>query len=179
SSKAQSKMQDCQRVMGVVAANRAVKGGAPFVWGPVLLEAKTTEGDTRVLAPYVRGIDPNLETNVTVLPKSILPGGKFDVKGNGLLVGLGVATALRLQVDDVVDIYSTTSIEKMIKHRDKADSEAYLPTEYRVKGIFDVGYYEYNAWIISSLGNAQDMYGLEDAVHGLLVILHDPFKETA
>jgi len=177
-SMTRSNMRDYQRVMRVVASNSDVKGVAPFVLGPVLLEAKTTEGDTRVLAPYVRGIDPNLETNVTVLPKSILPGGKFDVKGNGLLVGLGVATALRLEVGDVVNIYSTTSIEKMIKQRDKADTEAYLPTEYRVKGIFDVGYYEYNAWIICSLGNAQDMYGLEDAVHGLLVILHDPFEAS-
>ena len=134
-SMARSNMRDYQRVMRVVASNRDVKGVAPFVWGPVLLEAKTADGDTRVLAPYVRGIDPNLETNVTVLPKSILPGGKFDVKGNGLLVGLGVATALRLEVGDVVNIYSTTSIEKMIKQRDKADTEAYLPTEYRVKGI--------------------------------------------
>ena len=45
------------------------------------------------------------------------------------------------------------------------------------EGIFDVGYYEYNATVIvCSLANAQDLYGLEDSVHGLFVMLKDPFR---
>jgi lipoprotein-releasing system permease protein len=52
---------------------------------------------------------------------------------------------------------------------------AFLPTEFVVRGIFDAGYFEYNvAYIATSLGNAQDLYGLGEAVHGVTVMLRDP-----
>jgi len=76
-SMTRSNMRDYQQVMRVVASNSDVKGVAPFVLGPVLLEAKTTEGDTRVLAPYVRGIDPNLE-NWTADQIVAVKGGIID-----------------------------------------------------------------------------------------------------
>ena len=40
-----------------------------------------------------------------------------------------------------------------------------------------MGYYEYNANVmITSLANAQDLYNLNDSVHGLMVMLKDPYK---
>ena len=49
-----------------------------------------------------------------------------------------------------------------------------------VNGIFDVGYYEYNANIVvTSLENAQDLYDLDDTVHGLMVMLRDPYQAPA
>jgi lipoprotein-releasing system permease protein len=42
-----------------------------------------------------------------------------------------------------------------------------------------VGYYEYNAnVIVTSLRNAQDLYQLPGKVHGLLVMLRDPYLAT-
>ena len=64
----------------------------------------------------------------------------------------------------------------MEKHRGKEDEVAILPDEYTVRGIFDVGYYEYNAnVIVTSLRNAQTLYQLPGKVHGLLVMLDDPY----
>ena len=52
-----------------------------------------------------------------------------------------------------------------------------MARDYEVTGIFDVRYYEFNnEFIVCSLANAQDMYMLEDSVHGLLVMLNDPFQ---
>ena len=52
-----------------------------------------------------------------------------------------------------------------------------LPDDYEVRGIFDVGYFEYNANIVvTSLENAQGLYNLEDNVHGLMVMLRDPYQ---
>jgi lipoprotein-releasing system permease protein len=59
---------------------------------------------------------------------------------------------------------------------EKGHQEAIPPMEYEVRGIFDVGFYDYNATVVViSLGNAQDMSGLGDEAHGLMVMLHDPF----
>jgi lipoprotein-releasing system permease protein len=54
---------------------------------------------------------------------------------------------------------------------------AVLPNEYDIRGIFDAGYFEFNASVvIASLEDAQELYDLEDSVHGLLVALDDPFQ---
>ncbi|MDW8311031.1 MAG: FtsX-like permease family protein, partial [Verrucomicrobiales bacterium] len=56
--------------------------------------------------------------------------------------------------------------------------QAVLPEDYEIRGIFDAGYYEFNATVIvASLENAQTLYALEesDSVHGLTVALRDPY----
>lgn len=172
-------MAEHAAIMKSIAANPLVKGVAPFVMGKVLVETQPENGSPAVDAPVLRGIDPQTETNVSVLPKSIVEGS-FDVRGNGLLVGREFAQTLRLRVGDRLAIYSPRNLQKMKASRGKDKEEAILPDEYEVKGIFDVGYYEYNAMVIvSSLANAQDLYDLDDHVHGVLVMLHDPYQADA
>jgi lipoprotein-releasing system permease protein len=65
----------------------------------------------------------------------------------------------------------------MKDQRGKANEEAVLPDDYTVTGIFDMGYYEYDAnVIVTSLENAQELYNLDDGVHGLMVMLNDPYQ---
>ena len=46
-----------------------------------------------------------------------------------------------------------------------------------MRGIFRVGYYEYDlSVIVTSLQDAQDLYDLKGDVHGLLVVLHDAYR---
>src|SRR5437762_2987819 len=66
---------------------------------------------------------------------------------------------LRLSIGDRLAIYSPRNLEEMEKHKGKEEEVAILPDDYVVRGIFDVGYYEYNAnVIVTSLRNAQDLY---------------------
>ena len=176
-SQAGSTMKNYSAVAAAVARNSKVKGVSPFVFGPVLVE---TAGDTNRPAlqdaPMLRGIDPATEGRVSNLPKEII-AGKFDLSGRGLLVGVDLANNLRLQVGDRLSIYSARQIKKMKVAHDKKQDEAILPDEYEVRGIFDAGYYEYNARVvITSLDSAQDLYDLNDAVHGLFVVLNDPYQ---
>jgi lipoprotein-releasing system permease protein len=68
----------------------------------------------------------------------------------------------------------------MEKHKGKEDEVVILPDEFVVRGIFDVGYYEYNASVvITSLRSAQSLYQLPGKVHGLLVMLNDPYQAPA
>src|SRR5438132_1685026 len=62
------------------------------------------------------------------------------------------------------------------------NEHAHVPTppEYEVRGIFDVGYYEYNlSFIVSALSDAQDLYDLSNSVHGLMVMLKDAYEAPA
>ena len=172
----QTTMQRYEEVMGPVASNKLVKGVAPFVLGKVLLETQNSAGGALVDAPWLRGVDAKLEGNVSVLTNSVITG-KFDLSGPGMLVGADMARALKLRVGDKVSVFSPRQLQKMKEQKDKKNAEMTTATEFEIRGIFDVGYYEFNAQVVVvSLVNAQDMYDLGDAVHGLLVMLHDPFQ---
>src|ERR1035438_6349598 len=159
-----------------VASNRNVKAVAPFVQGPVLLETKPSVGQSRVGAPFIRGINAKIETNMSVLPSSIVEG-KFDVSDRGLLVGTEFARNMSLQVGDRVEIGGPNVLQKWKESSKKKDAVVRVLPEYEVRGIFDVGYFEYNVSVlIVSLQDAQDLYDLGNSVHGLMVMLHDPDK---
>ena len=171
-------MKNYRQVAAVIAQNKSVRGVSPFVLGPVLVE---TEGDSNRTsmqdAPMLRGVDPVNESKVSKLPSEIEPGGKFDLSGRGVIVGADFAENLQLQVGDTLSIYSIREIKKMKQARDQKKDFTILPDDYEVRGIFDTGYYEYNARVIvTSLANAQDLYDLDDSVHGLFVMLDDPYQ---
>src|ERR1041385_1487495 len=169
-------MADYREVMSAIASNRNVKGVAPYVVGQVLVKTEPESGNPQVLAPIVRGIDPRLEEKISVLPHSVVEG-TFDVRGRGLLVGKSIAERLGLSVGDRLAIYSVRKFEEWEQSRKSGKEEAHLADDYEVKGIFDVGYFEFNdLFVVCSLANAQDMYELEDSVQGLMVMLHDPEK---
>ena len=170
-------MKNYGRVMDLVAANKNVRGVTPFIFGPVLVETQAeTNRPSLQDAPMLRGIDPLTEDKVSNLPRSVTEG-KFDLSGRGLLVGNNFARNLNLRIGDRLSIYSAREIKKMKAGRDKNEDTAILPDDYEVRGIFDVGYYDYDARVIVvSLDNAQDLYDLDDSVHGLLVMLQDPYQ---
>ena len=169
-----------EEVSKIVRTDSHVRGVAPFVRGQVLLETQPSEDGRSVAAsPVLRGIDAELESTVSVLPTNII-SGRFDVEGNGLLIGREFAQGMNLTVGDRVSIYSPSSLRRMKEGRGKKSEEAILPEEYVVRGIFDVGFSDYNASIIiSGLEHAQDLYELRDTVHGLQIMLEDPFQAEA
>src|SRR6185312_6572765 len=169
---------DYPHLMSQVASNKNVKGVAPYIISQVLMETTTNDHSSQVwdTAPYVRGIDPAAETNVTTLATNIADG-KFDVSGHGILICSVLATEYVIQVGDTLNISSPEDVRKMRESYQKGHQEAIPPMEYEVRGIFDVGFYDFNATtVVISLANAQDMSGKEDKVQGLMVVLDDPFN---
>src|ERR1041384_6044503 len=172
-------------VASAVASNHHVVGVAPCVIAQVLLETKPVAGQAQVAAPYVRGVDPQTEGNVSELPNGLI-AGKFDLSGKGVIVGNVLAENLNLAVGDSVQVNSPKDLRKMkesLKRLEESGGKEGAiyrpPSDFEVRGIFDAGYYEFNASIIlTSLENAQAFYGLddEDTVHFLMVKLADPFQ---
>lgn len=161
----------------VVSSNANVRAVAPYVLGPVLIETQPQYGQPEVATPLIRGMVPSLETNISILPKSIREG-TFDVSDQGLLVGVEIADRYNLHVGDRVMIYSPSDIRKYRSSTNKENFSISIP-EYEVRGIFDVGYYEYNASVlVTDLRDARELYDLTDSVHGLMVMLNDPYMAT-
>lgn len=159
----------------LISSNEHVRAVAPFVMGQALVETQPVVGESAFFAQYIRGINPALETNISVLPKSIVEG-EYNVKGSRILIGRILADNFGLEAGDHLAIYSPAQLREMKAASSKDEAEAVLPEDYEISGIFDVGYYEYNAsFVMTSLRNAQDLYDLGDSVHGMLVMLNDPY----
>ena len=174
-------LHDFQALMRQVSSNPHVKGVAPYVMGQVLVETEpATPGvQSQVAAPWLRGIDPRLEPKISSLLTNICEG-TTNVNDRGLLVGAEFARNMGLQVGDRVLIYSPEAMNKWRQNRGKTNEEAVLPDEFEVRGIFDVGYYEYNvSFIVTALEEAQELWVLDNSVHGLMVALDDPYQASA
>lgn len=176
-------MTNFSQVLDVVKANPEVKSASPFVLEQVLVEteppAENTNITPKIWGPWLRGVDPESKDSVSMLTSNIF--GSADLSGHGMLVGDTMAETLGLRIGDRLAVYSPPALEKMLKSRkkgQKSQEEELVPaTDYEVRGIFDAGYYEYNAnLVITSLENAQDLYELGDDVDGLMVMLKDPYQ---
>ena len=172
-------LTEYSELMELVSSNQRVSGVAPFLYSQVLVETQPDDGEGIGFAPVIRGVDQKRENQVSVLLSSVVEGTN-DVRGNGVLVGRSLAFDLGLSVGDRLAIYSIPELRKMQdswrKKRDGGElNEAFLPSEYEIRGLFDVGYYEFNnMFMVCSLADAQDLTGLDDGVHGLMVMLDDP-----
>jgi lipoprotein-releasing system permease protein len=179
----QHTMPEYREVMRAAGANAQVKATAPYVIGQVMIETQPHFGNQLIAAPWLRGIDPQYETNVSNLSTNILVGSA-DLEGSKLLVGSVLARQLNLRLGDRIAIYSPSYLkeirrlaEEMKRNPKKQIDDLPLPDDFTVGGIFDVGYNDYNRdVIVTSLEKAQELYRLENSVHGVFVLLHEPLN---
>jgi lipoprotein-releasing system permease protein len=165
-----------QNALRIVAANPAVVGVSPFIRTRVLLKTEPDSGDPGMDAPGLVGVDPASVGKVSVLPQSIV-AGSFDLADNGLLIGRDFASRMGLDVGNRVAIYSPGSVEKMQAGIGKTNAEVVLPEDFTVRGIFDLGFPDYNSEVvICSLDDARSLLKLpENTAQALQVKLADPF----
>ena len=168
-------MKDYDQISREVVKNPNVKNVSPFVVGPVLVETVAEKDRASYQdAPTLMGVDPQVEKTSGDIARNIVDG-KFDLSGRGLVVGVDFASNLHLRVGDHLSIYSSREIERVKEAIKRKEDVAFLPDDYEIRGIFNVGYYENDArYVITSIDNAQDLYGLDDSVQGLFVTLKNP-----
>ena len=157
---------------------------APYVQGPVIVEFQN-----RRLAPVMRGIDPAEEENVVPLQKFI-KHGKLDLEGESAVLGIELARKLRIGVGDKLTVYSPGNLGQILDGMKKLESakgeeekktiqelrEVVLPKELTVTGIFETGHYVHDSdFLLVPLYVGQELYGLEDALHGITVKTDDPY----
>jgi lipoprotein-releasing system permease protein len=165
-----------ENIQKTIAANPEVLGVSPFIGGKVLFKTEPKTGRAHTDVALLYGIDPDTIGTVNVLPKSMV-SGSFDLSDRGLVVGQDFASALGLVVGDRLAIYSASSVEKMQATIGKTNAQVFLAEDFTIRGLFDVGFPDYNSSIIvSSLDDARELESLpDDSVQGLQVKLRNPF----
>lgn len=107
-----------EKIQGVAAA-------APFLQGLAFVQH-----DNAVFTPFLRGIDPEAEKRVSLIPSSVNQG-VFSLDEEDAVIGRELARRLGVVPGDTLLLYSPQSF--------LAGDELALPMELRVSGIFKVG----------------------------------------
>jgi len=156
---AQDPTELAQRIMEVPG----VRGAAPYVQGLVFAQHQEA-----FYTPVFRGVDPEQETLVSEVPKSIREGS-FTVDDETVVVGRDLAMRLVLKPGDTVLLYSP--------HNFISQEELRLPDELTVGGIFELGMWEYDmGFILGGMETARDLFGLSSGAEEIHVMTDDPFK---
>jgi lipoprotein-releasing system permease protein len=173
-------LTDYEALSARIAALPRVKGVTPYVTGPVLLKTQPAEGSPAFHVPSVLGVDSRAQVPpVSTLLRSVVAGTN-ELRGYCFLAGSELAAKLGLKVHDAVAVYAVTQFERWDESRRRDEEELPLADDFTIRGVFEVGFYDLDALlVVCSLANAQDLFGLENAVHGLIVALHDPEQATA
>ncbi len=138
-----------------------VLGVAPFAEGVVMVQHQN-----RPQFPMIRGVDPIAEETVIPLESFLTYGSLEDFDDEGVFLGEGLAQALRAGPGSTIEVFTPLMLEHLKK------DEVLLPREFKVIGLFRTGSLQVDSnMMISTLRVMQELYGLEDGVHGLVLKL--------
>ena len=180
----QDVLSDWRELTVKIRNTPGVVATAPFVQGPVIVDF---EG--KRLAPSIRGIDPEEEEKVIPLKKFIVQG-KLDLEGESTVLGVELARQLGVNVGDKITVYSPGNLGNVLSAMKRLEEakgdegkkvldqlrEVVLPKELTVTGIFETGHYSHDSsYLLVPLYIGQELYGLGDSLHGILVKTDDPY----
>ena len=145
-----------------LAALPAVASAALYAEGPALAR----NGDFSGIA-QVRGIDP---ADPGQPARKYVYGGSFDELDDGrIILGVGLARALRVRVGDRIEIWSPAMAERAEK------GKAPLPAEFEVCAVILTGFTEVdNAAALIPLRRFREIWNLGPRAHGLTLRLKEP-----
>ncbi len=140
-------LEQVERVPGVIAASHMVTGAASATRGvaekPVV----------------VRGVDPERFLSVIDV-RSKMKAGRFQVSGDGVVIGTGLAELLGVVVGDKLRLSTALGADALVV----------------VRGTFELGNRGVDErWLISSLRLAQTLFGLPGGVSTIELKVADVF----
>ncbi len=172
------RMDDWQRVLGVVRRQPEVLAAQPFVLSQGLLSA----GHDYAEGVAIIGLEQDTgRTAVTGLARTFRSGDlRFaptvkDVDG-AVVLGQRLASRLDVFPGNVVTVISPAG------SRFNPSLGAFVPKYWRfeVTGVFDTGMYEYdNTYVVMARPLAQRFAGLDSSVTGIEVRVQDPWRAAA
>ncbi|MBU1627209.1 lipoprotein-releasing ABC transporter permease subunit, partial [bacterium] len=152
---------------------KGVKGIAPFILGQVMIKAEGVQGI------LIRGIDPEMEKNVSVLRDNIISGSLDSLMSNasgdgenGILLGYELANMIGAdRIGDEVKIISPYNMKTT------PFGETPQMRKFKVVGIFKSGYYEYDTSLgYINIKTAQSFFSLGDRINGIEVKIENIFQ---
>jgi lipoprotein-releasing system permease protein len=163
-------VSDYEALIRWIAAVPGVRAVAPALYDTVLLS-----GGGRARGVVLKGMDPELERKSDEALRRIVAGGaNFSADADGIpavLIGQILSADLKITAGDYITLTSPqgslTPFGMIPRSR-----------RFRVAGVFDSGFYDYDAnWVFVTLSTAQSLGGVGD-VAGLLEVRVDKLDDV-
>ena len=160
-------LQDWPAAAEKAKLNKEVVAAAPYIRKVVMLS-----NGRRVSGSLVRGIQPEMETNVSLIESKMISGSLHDLKAGeyGLIIGRELANTLGVYEGDRVTVItpqaSITAVGVMPRLR-----------RFRVVGVFEVGMHQFDAAMsYMHIDDAAKLFSYKDKVNGIRLKLTDLFE---
>jgi len=169
-------MDSYEEVAAAVRQEVDIEAMVPFITGPVLAECHG-----KISTPQIRALpaDGNL-AQVVPLQETLVEGG-WLTGPETVVVGVEWARRNQAWVGDQLLIHSPRNIALLKNQPEEGEGTPYyLPSEYRIAGVFETGFFEYDSgYMLVEISEAQRLYNMFGAAHGLAARLDDPMKAFA
>ena len=159
-------VRDWQSVLAKAEQNKEVVAAAPYIRKEVMLS-----NGRRVSGSLVRGIQPEMESRVSLVESKMISGSLMDLKPGeyGLVVGRELANSLGVYEGDRITVItpqaSITAVGVMPRLR-----------RFRVVGVFEVGMHQYDsAMAYMHLEDAAKLFSYDEKVNGVRLKFTDLF----
>ena len=156
-------LRDRKTVMQALEKYEFIEAMAPFIIQKSIIRSRKTMDGV-----VIKGVDEALEKNITEIENKMIDG-IFDLK-DGCVLGVELAHNLMVTVGDTLIVASPFG-----------DQLGMLPRAKRVilKGIFDFGYYDYNATIVyMDLEDVQSLFEMGDIISAIGLSVDDVYATT-
>lgn len=148
-------------VMSALSRYDFIEATAPFVYQKSIIRH-----EKRLDGVVIKGVDATLEKDITEIAHKMVDG-VFELSG-GCVIGVELAYNLRAIVGDTLIVASPFG-ERL----------GLLPRAKKVvlKGIFDFGYYDYNATMMyMDLHDVQMLFEMNELITGIQVRVDDVYR---
>jgi lipoprotein-releasing system permease protein len=166
------------------------EGGYPFSDAFELAERVADYPGVEHVMPYARGFVMARSANVPVFPavygmeydkepvfaihNYMVAGSIDELYDDTILISQSLSRSLGVWIGSQVEVFSPVMIDRL------QENEVVLPRQFEVVGVYNVDWnQEFIPGIVCTLRTMQDLYGLNDGVHGIGVRLEDGIDEFA
>lgn len=160
-------LRDWSTVMDKAVENKEVVAAAPYIRKEVMLS-----NGRRVSGSLVRGIEPEMESQVSLVHSKMVSGSLMDLRAGeyGIVIGRELANSLGVYEGDRVTVItpqaSITAVGVMPRLR-----------RFKVVGVFEVGMHQFDsAMAYMHLTDASKLFSYKDKINGVRLKLTDLFE---
>lgn len=174
-------LKDVKQTPGVTSA-------APLVRGMILIEA-----NGYITPTFMWGMRSDDSNRIAAKHEKLLIKGSFDLSDDNLVLDNRLAQAWGVQVGDKVTVYAPSNLQELVRsmreieEKPEAEKQAsykklkdlVLPLDLKVSGIFTPPKLQDMSDItvtLLPLHVAQELYGLDDGIHGLGIEVINPYE---
>jgi lipoprotein-releasing system permease protein len=166
------------------------EGGFPFKEAFDLAGSLADKPGVLHVTPYAKGFVMARKGNVPVFPaiyglaygenpvfavdRYLVTGSLDDLYDDTVLISQSLARRLGAWTGSQIEVFSPAMIDRL------QDNEMSLPRQFEVAGVYNIDWnQEFLPGIVCTLRAMQDLYAMEDGVHGIALRLEDDADEFA